>query len=162
MQLLLITIGLISLYVDNGQHKSMPTPWSFLPAVMGDEEFLVVEAGNYLKNTVMSAMIAWWSLFSKWWLSQWGCMFGAREGRDQKGKWIYWQRGHKNARCRQLCINEESLPLGCIWDFLRSLNLSQGRIWILGWIDPVLSQSGELGGISRCFCLIVCDSLRYK
>lgn len=39
---------------------------------------------------------------------------------------------------------------------------SRGRTGILEWGDPALSQSGELGGMSRCFCLIVCDALRYN
>lgn len=90
-------------------------------------------------------------------------MFGAREGRDEKGKWVYWQSREVT---RMLDVDSFVLRkvfhMGCIGDFLRSLGLSQGRIGILGSLDPALSQSGERGGISRCSRLMVCGALRYK
>lgn len=59
VKLVLITIGLISLNVDNRYHKSKKKffYFFFLPAVRQEEEFLEVGTEKHLKNTVMSTMI---------------------------------------------------------------------------------------------------------
>lgn len=57
VKLVLITIGLISLNVNNRYHKSKKNFYFFLPAVRQEEEFLEVGTEKHLKNTVMSTMI---------------------------------------------------------------------------------------------------------
>lgn len=58
VKLVLITIGLISLNVDNGYHKSKKKIFFFfLPAVREEEEFLEVGTEKHLKNKIMSTMI---------------------------------------------------------------------------------------------------------